>query len=113
MARLRDLASAVAPRSEVQPSTSRVWPSGLDERADALVRLAALVATRAPAISYQRVVRGALDCGVTEEDLVGTVIAVAPTVGLSRLVSASVELALALGYDIDAALECRDPTSEG
>ena len=32
-------------------------------------------------------------------------IAVAPEVGLARVVSAAPELALALGYDVDAALE--------
>jgi hypothetical protein len=35
-------------------------------------------------------------------------IAVAPTVGLARAVSAAPELALAIGYDIDAALEAID-----
>ena len=39
------------------------------------------------------------------DEVVGTVIAVAPTIGLARACSAAPELALALGYDVDAALE--------
>ena len=39
------------------------------------------------------------------DEIVGTLIAVAPTIGLRRVVSAAPELALALGYDVDAALE--------
>jgi hypothetical protein len=36
---------------------------------------------------------------------VGTLIAVAPITGVARVVAAAPEFALALGYDIDAALE--------
>jgi hypothetical protein len=36
---------------------------------------------------------------------------VAPTVGLSRLVAAAPSIAVALGYDIDAALEHLDKPS--
>jgi len=43
--------------------------------------------------------------GASIDEIVGTLIAVAPTVGLPRVVSAAPELALALGYDVDAALE--------
>jgi hypothetical protein len=39
---------------------------------------------------------------------VGVLIAVAPTAGLARAVSAAPELALAIGYDVDAALEAID-----
>jgi alkylhydroperoxidase/carboxymuconolactone decarboxylase family protein YurZ len=90
----------------------RALVSGLEPRAEALVRLASLVAMRAPASSYRCTVEAALQAGATHEDLIGTVIAVASTVGLSRLVSASVGLALALGDDIDAALEWLDPTRD-
>jgi 4-carboxymuconolactone decarboxylase len=45
------------------------------------------------------------------DELVGTLIAVAPAVGLIRVVPAAPELALALGYEVDAALKAptRDP----
>jgi len=64
------------------------------------------------ATSYGCTVDLALDGGATEEEILGTLIAVAPTVGLSRLVPATVGLALALGYDIDAALECFGPPAD-
>jgi len=41
----------------------------------------------------------------TTEEVVGTMLAVAPTVGLAHLVSATVGLAMGLGYDIELALE--------
>ena len=40
--------------------------------------------------------------------IVGVLIAVAQTVGLARVASAAPAVALALGYDIDAALEAHD-----
>jgi hypothetical protein len=50
----------------------------------------------------------AFAAGAGIDEIVGTLIAVAPTVGLVRTVSAAPELALALDYDIDAALETTD-----
>jgi alkylhydroperoxidase/carboxymuconolactone decarboxylase family protein YurZ len=83
-------------------------PSGLDARADALVRLAALVAMGAPSAAYHGIVDAARAGGATDEEIIGTMIAVASTVGLSRVVPATTGLALGLGYDIDAALERLD-----
>jgi hypothetical protein len=55
--------------------------------------------------SYQAIVETAHATGATFDEIVGCLIAVAPVVGLARVVSAAPELALALGYDVDAALE--------
>jgi alkylhydroperoxidase/carboxymuconolactone decarboxylase family protein YurZ len=74
-----------------------------------LVRLAALVAMRASATAIRDTVEAALDSGVPEEGVIGALLAVAPTVGLSRVVSATVAVGLALGYDIEAALDELDP----
>jgi alkylhydroperoxidase/carboxymuconolactone decarboxylase family protein YurZ len=82
--------------------------SGLDPKVHALVRLGALLALDAAPASYQWVVGAALASGATLEEIVGVLIAVAPTVGVARVVSAAPELALALGYDIDKALERLD-----
>ena len=41
------------------------------------------------------------------DEIVGTLIAVAPVIGLARVVSDAPELALALGYDVEAALEAQ------
>ena len=79
--------------------------SRLDQKTHALVRLAASLAIDAAPSSYQSNVETALAAGASIDEIVGTLIAVAPTVGLARVVSAAPELALALGYDVDAALE--------
>jgi alkylhydroperoxidase/carboxymuconolactone decarboxylase family protein YurZ len=50
----------------------------------------------------------ALAAGATVDDVVDTLKVVAPMVGLVNVVSAAPTLALALGYDIDAALETLD-----
>ena len=80
----------------------------VDEKTASLARLAALVALRAAPASYKRSVDTAIAAGATAEDMVDTLTAVAPTVGLARVVSAAPGLALALGYDIDRALESND-----
>ena len=83
-------------------------PAGLDGRVEGLVRLAALVSSRASAAAYRDVVSTALAAGATADDVVGTLRAVAPSVGLARVVAAIPGLALAAGYDVDAALESLD-----
>jgi alkylhydroperoxidase/carboxymuconolactone decarboxylase family protein YurZ len=70
-----------------------------------LVRLSALVAVDAPQVAYTQTVARALAAGATPDDLIDTLIAVAPTVGITRVVAAAPKLAVALGYDIEAALE--------
>jgi alkylhydroperoxidase/carboxymuconolactone decarboxylase family protein YurZ len=80
----------------------------LDERSRALVGLGALLATGAAATAYRRRVTDALDAGVTADEIVDTLVEVAPIVGLAQLVPATIELATALDYDIDRALESVD-----
>jgi alkylhydroperoxidase/carboxymuconolactone decarboxylase family protein YurZ len=82
--------------------------SQLDQKTHALVRLGAALAIDAAPNSYQATVDVALTAGADIDEIVGTLIAVAPTVGLTRVVSAAPELALALGYDVDAAFEATD-----
>jgi len=79
----------------------------LDPKTHALVRLGAALAIDAAPSSYQATVDVALAAGAEIDEIVGTLIAVAPTVGLARAVSAAPELALALGYDLEAAFEAR------
>lgn len=80
-----------------------------DPRTEALLTVAALVAVDAPASSYRGPVDAALRWGATLDDLVGVVAAVAATVGSARVVSAAPRIALAAGYDVDAALERTTP----
>jgi 4-carboxymuconolactone decarboxylase len=85
-----------------------VEASRLDPKTHALVRIGALLALDAAPSSYQGGVEAALAAGATIDEVVGAVVAVAPTIGLTRIVSAAPELALALGYDVDEALEAQE-----
>jgi len=46
-----------------------------------------------------------LRAGASHEEIVGTLIAVLPTVGVGRVVTAAPNLGLAMGYDVTDALE--------
>jgi alkylhydroperoxidase/carboxymuconolactone decarboxylase family protein YurZ len=80
----------------------------LDERIEALIRVAVLIPIDAPQSSYQAAVEAAMRAGATLEDLLAALIAVAGSVGSPRVVSAAPRIALAAGYDVDAALEMSD-----
>ena len=71
--------------------------TGLDARTYALVKIAALIALDAPPASYAWQIGNALEEGVTPEDLLGVLRAVAPQVGGPRVVAAASEIMLALG----------------
>ncbi|MBU1669976.1 MAG: carboxymuconolactone decarboxylase family protein [Actinobacteria bacterium] len=75
--------------------------SGLDPKLHALVRIAALVAIDAPPASYMWQVGVALESGVTPDEILGVLIALAPTVGMARVVAAAPEIALALGMELE------------
>ncbi len=79
--------------------------SSLDPKAHALVQLGALIALDAAAASYQCTVDEAIRAGATPGELVGALIAVMPATGVPRVMSAAPKLGLALGYDLDEALE--------
>jgi alkylhydroperoxidase/carboxymuconolactone decarboxylase family protein YurZ len=98
--------------AELRMGLDTVRVSRLDPKTHALVRLGASLAIDAAPSSYQSAVEPALAAGASIDEIVGTLIAVAPTVGLARVVSAAPELALALGYDVDAAIETRDRDEE-
>lgn len=85
-----------------------VHPVELDDKLAAMVVLAALIATGGGSSSYRRCVDAAIAAGASAEEVVDLLIAVAPTVGLALLAPATTELAAALGYDIDRALETND-----
>lgn len=83
--------------------------SGIDPRAHALVRLGALIAIDAAPPSYMSAIEAALSAGATVDEIVGTLIAVVPVVGVPRVVSAAPNLGLALGFDVARALEEHEP----
>jgi 4-carboxymuconolactone decarboxylase len=79
--------------------------SALDAKTHALVRLAALAAVDAAPPSYMQAIEGARRSGASTDEIVGCLVAILPAVGVARVVSAAPKLGLALGYDVDAALE--------
>jgi alkylhydroperoxidase/carboxymuconolactone decarboxylase family protein YurZ len=79
--------------------------SGLDPKTHAMVKLAALVTVNAAPSSYIATAELALASGASVDEIVGILIAIAPTIGLGRAVAAAPDLGLALGYDVDAGLE--------
>jgi 4-carboxymuconolactone decarboxylase len=85
-----------------------VTTSCLDNKTAAFVQLAALVTQAAPVASYRDPVEAARAGGATDDEIIDILIAVAPTIGFARLILAVPDLALAVGYDIDAALEDLD-----
>jgi 4-carboxymuconolactone decarboxylase len=85
--------------------------SRLDERTEALIRVAALVALDAPESAYHAAVGAATLAGASLDDLVATLLAIAGSVGSARVISAAPRLALAAGYDVDFALESLEPPS--
>ena len=80
-------------------------PSGLDAKTHAMVRVGALAAVGAAPAAYMCAIEAALEAGATEQDIVGVLTALLPTLGPDRVVAAAPGLALALGYDLDEALE--------
>ena len=74
--------------------------SGLDSRAYALVKIAALIALDAPPASYAWQVGNALNDGASAEDILAVLRAVAPQVGGPRVVAAAPEIMLALGLSL-------------
>jgi alkylhydroperoxidase/carboxymuconolactone decarboxylase family protein YurZ len=88
-------------RSALGIDVSNVEGPTLDARTHALVRLASLLAAGAAHPSYVSCINDALAAGASEDDVVGTLVAVAPTVGLARVVAGAPEIALVLGYEVD------------
>jgi 4-carboxymuconolactone decarboxylase len=75
--------------------------SGLDARTFALVKIATLIALDAPPASYAWQIANASEEGVTAEDFLGVLKAIAPQVGGPRVVAAAPEIMLAMGLAID------------
>jgi alkylhydroperoxidase/carboxymuconolactone decarboxylase family protein YurZ len=80
----------------------------LDARSMALVRLGASIAAGSVGPMWQQRVGDALAAGLSFDEIVESLIALAPTVGIERIVAVAPDLSRALGYDIDAALEQLD-----
>ena len=80
-----------------------VQVSSLDVQSIALVRLAALVASDAPAVSYALNLAIADEVGLDVEAVRGVLAAIAPIVGTSRVAAATSRIVLAIGVGIEQA----------
>jgi alkylhydroperoxidase/carboxymuconolactone decarboxylase family protein YurZ len=79
--------------------------SALDPKTRALLQVGASVALGSPAVCLEWSATLALAAGASEDEIADVLLAVAPVAGLGRVVAAAPEVAIALGYDIAAALE--------
>jgi alkylhydroperoxidase/carboxymuconolactone decarboxylase family protein YurZ len=93
-----ELAEQLAKRDEIGSDV-------LDPKTVALARLAALVAIGGALPTYSALTDAAIGMGATPDEIVGVLVAIVPTVGLPRVVSAAPSVAMALGYDVADALE--------
>ena len=84
--------------------------SGLDPRSYAMCKIAALVAMDAPPASYVFQVALALDAGVSPNEILGVLRAVAPQVGGPRVVAAAPEIMVALGLTLPANVDGDAPS---
>ena len=77
----------------------------LDPKTLALVRVAALIAVGGAVPSYGAEADAAVSAGATVTEIVEVLLAVVSVVGLPSVVAAAPTLAMALGYDVNDALE--------
>ena len=82
--------------------------SALDARTVALLQVAVSVAIGSSAVCLQWSVARAMAAGATKDQIADVLLAIVPVAGLGRIVSAAPEMATALEYDIEAALEAPD-----
>ncbi len=80
----------------------------LDPRTAALVRVGVLAAIGAPEVCLEWSGSHALAAGASEDEITGVLLAIAPVIGLGRMVGAAPGVAGAFGYDIEAELH-EDP----
>jgi 4-carboxymuconolactone decarboxylase len=77
----------------------------LDPKTAALVRVGVLAAIGSSAVCLEWSTTRALAAGATDDEIVDVLLAIAPVIGLGRVVGAVPGMADALGYDIEAALD--------
>src|SRR5262245_25665282 len=100
------LALGEDPRVAIEPS-QRLELHPVDARDAALVRLGAMLALDAPTATLQRTVAEAQLAGVSDDEIVHCLVSLVPMLGSARTTSVAPHLALAMGFDVDEALERR------
>ncbi|MGH3151504.1 MAG: carboxymuconolactone decarboxylase family protein [Streptosporangiaceae bacterium] len=82
--------------------------SALDAKTRALLQLGVSVAIGSSAVCLEWSAARAVAAGATDDEIADVLLAIAPVVGLGRVVSAAPHVATALEYDVAAALEQPD-----
>ena len=77
----------------------------LDAKTAALLQVGASVAIGSPAVCLEWSAGRALAAGASEDEIADALLAIAPVAGLGRVAGAAPHVAIALGYDVEAALE--------
>jgi hypothetical protein len=95
----------------VMASDPRQPPHALDARGAALLRLGATLSAGGAGPMLQQRVDEAVGAGLDFDEIVESLLLLAPSIGLQQVVAVAPNLARALGYDIDAALERLDVPS--
>ena len=83
----------------------RAGAPALDAKTTALLQVAVSVAIGSSPVCLHWSAGRALAAGATKDEITEVLLAIVPVAGLGRVVSAAPEVATALDYDIDAALE--------
>lgn len=86
--------------------------AGLDDTTRALVGIATALALNSPPQALSAHVQQALTAGAVAEEVIATLVAVAPVIGLARVAATTPKIAQAVGYDIDTALESTEDATE-
>jgi len=84
----------------VNVQMGNIEASGLDPRTHALVRIAALLALDAAPASFAWQVGVGMESGVSQEEIMGVIVAVAPTVGMAKIVATAPEIAYAMDLEL-------------
>ena len=79
--------------------------SALDPKTAALLQLGVSAAIGSSAMCLEWSTGRALAAGATEDEIADVLLVIAPVAGLGRVACAAPDVATALGYDIEAALE--------
>jgi hypothetical protein len=80
-------------------------PAVLSARIESLVRLAAVIVLDPSLPAYQYGVQRAFDAGAEVREVIAVLGAISSIAGSAVVIAAAPKLAMALGYDVDAAFE--------
>jgi 4-carboxymuconolactone decarboxylase len=82
--------------------------SALDPKTAALIVVAVAVAIGSSSFCLQWSASQALAAGASQDEIAAVLLTIAPMTGLGPVIAAVPDLAIALGYDVEAALEDPD-----